>query len=130
MASLRANARSSPRNWVRRGDYLNEITIIEDPVYLTEPLVRSSTWVLDNRLKFYRSPCAPQEIAVEVVRTATQIPHILPGMNKGLTEFPIRFGIPYDGRARARRSAVSRLLGKVEDLEASDQRDAAEIGDK
>ncbi len=26
-------------NWVRHGDYLNEITIIEDPVYLTEPLV-------------------------------------------------------------------------------------------
>ena len=83
-------------NWVRHGDYLNEITIIEDPVYLTEPLVRSSTWVLDNRLEFYRSPCAPQEISVEVVRTATQIPHILPGMNKSLTEFPIRFGIPYE----------------------------------
>ena len=33
---------------------------------------------------------------MEVVRTSTQIPHILPGMNKSLTEMPIRYGIPYD----------------------------------
>ena len=83
-------------NWVRHGEYLNEITIFEDPVYLTEPLLRSSTWIFDNSLQFYRSPCAPQEIAVEVVRTSTQIPHILPGMNKSLTEMPIRYGIPYE----------------------------------
>jgi hypothetical protein len=83
-------------NWVRHGQYLNQITIIEDPVYLTEPLVRSTAWVLDDKLEFYRSPCAPQEVVVEVVRTSTQIPHILPGMNKGLTEFPIRYGIPYE----------------------------------
>lgn len=83
-------------DWVRHGNYLNEITIIEDPVYLTEPLVRSSTWTVDNSLEFYRSPCGPQEIAVEVVRTATQIPHILPGMNKDLTDFPTRYGIPYE----------------------------------
>ena len=83
-------------NWVRHGDYLNEITIIEDPVYLTEPLVRSSTWIFDNSLQFYRSPCAPQEIAVEVVRTSTQIPHILPGKNTSLSEYPIRYGIPYE----------------------------------
>jgi hypothetical protein len=83
-------------NWVRHGEYLNEIQIIEDPVYLTEPLVRSSAWVVDNSLEFYRSSCAPQEEVVEVMRTATQVPHILPGMNKGLTEFPIKFGIPYE----------------------------------
>lgn len=83
-------------NWTRHGDYLNEIQMIEDPVYLTEPLVRSSAWVLDSGLEFLRSPCAPQEIAVEVERTTTHIPHILPGMNKSLTEFPIRYGIPYE----------------------------------
>ena len=83
-------------NWVRHGDHLNEITIIEDPVYLTEPLVRSNTWVFDDSLQFYRSPCAPQEVTVEVVRTATEVPHILPGRNKDLPEFPIRYGIPYD----------------------------------
>ena len=83
-------------NWVRHGPYLNEITIIEDPVYLSEPLVRSNTWIFDNRLQFYRSPCAPQEISVEVMRTATEIPHILPGQNKALTEFPVRYGIPYE----------------------------------
>lgn len=83
-------------NWVRHENYLNEITIIEDPVYLTEPLVRSNTWIVDNSLQFYRSPCAPQEETVEVVRTATQIPHILPGMNKSLADVAIEYRIPYD----------------------------------
>jgi len=91
-------------DWIRHGDYLNDIQTVEDPVYLTEPLVRSSVWIRDESLEFSRSPCAPQEITVEVVRTATQIPHILPGMNKGLSEFPIRYGLPYEavrGRAEA-----------------------------
>lgn len=83
-------------NWVRHDNYLNEITIIEDPVYLTEPLVRANTWIVDNSLQFYRSPCAPQEETVEVIRTATQVPHVLPGMNKSLADFPAEFGIPYD----------------------------------
>jgi hypothetical protein len=57
-------------NWVLHGNYLNEIVIINDPVYFTEPLVRSSAWVVDRRLQsgFARNPCGPQETTVEVVR--------------------------------------------------------------
>jgi hypothetical protein len=103
-------------NWVRHGDYLNQITIIEDPVYLTEPLVRSTAWVVDDKLEFYRSPCAPQEVVVEVLRTATQIPHILPGMNKSLAEFPIRYGIPYEAVRGHAEALYPEYLQKLKTL--------------
>lgn len=50
-------------NWRVHGDYLNEVTIIYDPVYLTEPVVHTSAWVRDKRIEFVRHPCAPQETA-------------------------------------------------------------------
>src|SRR5580698_8832115 len=34
-------------HWTRHGDYLTVVTVIEDPVYLTEPLVRSDNWYVD-----------------------------------------------------------------------------------
>jgi len=34
-------------HWTRHGDYLTVTTVIEDPVFLTEPLVRSDNWALD-----------------------------------------------------------------------------------
>jgi hypothetical protein len=67
-------------------------------------------------VEFSRSPCAPQEIAVEVVRTVTQIPHILPGMNKGLTEFPIRYGIPYEAVRRRAEALYPDYLEKLKTL--------------
>ena len=34
-------------HWIRHGDILTVITITEDPVFLEEPLVRSTNWYLD-----------------------------------------------------------------------------------
>lgn len=39
MASDEANVTSW---WIRRGDYLTWINIVHDPIYLSEPLIRSS----------------------------------------------------------------------------------------
>ena len=34
-------------HWIRHGNYLTITTPITDPVFLTEPLVRSQTWIFD-----------------------------------------------------------------------------------
>src|SRR5438045_236513 len=34
-------------HWVRHGDILTVITVVDDPVFLEEPLVRSQNWTLD-----------------------------------------------------------------------------------
>lgn len=83
-------------HFARHGNYLTNITVITDPVYLTEPFVRTSTWVLDPRLQFGPYPCGPNEIVVEIQRPPGTIPHYLPGTNPWLTEYAIQHGLPWE----------------------------------
>ena len=82
--------------FTRRGNYLTNVTILHDPVYLTEAFIRSSTWQLDPTLRFTRYPCGPNEIVVEIPRPANTFPHILPGQNTMLDEFAWRYGAPVE----------------------------------
>jgi hypothetical protein len=76
---------------VRHGDVLTWVTIIDDPVYLTEPLVRST----DYRLNLHGAvPPYPCGIVEEVDREPGNVPHFLPGTNPFLTEFAERYGVP------------------------------------
>jgi hypothetical protein len=60
-------------------------------VYLTEPLVRTSDWVLDPGLQLGPYSCIP---AIEIERPRGAINHNLPGTNPFLTEFAERHGVP------------------------------------
>ena len=42
-----SDRRTLTEHWVRHGDFLTVVTIIDDPVFLTERLVRSQSWALD-----------------------------------------------------------------------------------
>jgi hypothetical protein len=78
--------------FVRHGDYLTWVIMVNDPVYLTEPYVRSVAWHLDPTLPpFPPYPCDPVE---EVSRPAGQIPHYLPGANPFLTEWTTKYHAP------------------------------------
>ena len=77
---------------VRHGDYLTWVSIVEDPVFLTEPFIRSVTYVYDpDRAPFPAFSC---EVAEEIGRPAGEIPHYLPGMNPYITEFSSKFDVP------------------------------------
>jgi hypothetical protein len=43
----RSDQATLTEHWTRHGEYLTITTLIEDPVFLTEPLVRSDNWYLD-----------------------------------------------------------------------------------
>ena len=77
--------------FIRNEDYLTLVTIVEDPVYLTEPLVRTSDWVLDPGVQLSPFSCIP---TVEIERARGEIPHYLPGENPYLTEFAAKEGLP------------------------------------
>ena len=79
-------------HWVRHGNYLTITTAITDPVYLTEPLVRSQTWVLDNQLRIGRDICTS---VPELPRPG--VPHYLPGTNPFTHEFADLYGLPFEG---------------------------------
>jgi glyoxylase-like metal-dependent hydrolase (beta-lactamase superfamily II) len=78
-------------HWIRHGDYLTLVSIVNDPVYLTEPFIRTTDWVVDPRQQIAPYPC---EAVVEVPRPKGTVPHHLPGTNPFLKEFPERFNIP------------------------------------
>jgi hypothetical protein len=44
--------------WIRRGDILTWINIVHDPVYLSEPLIRSSEYRLNKTYQYKKQPDA------------------------------------------------------------------------
>jgi hypothetical protein len=78
---------------IRRGDYLTYIVITYDPVYLTEPLIRSTEYRLVTSQQIPPYPCT---VVQEVDRPPHVVPHYLPGTNPWITEFAAMYGVPFD----------------------------------
>ncbi len=87
----RSDVATVTEHFARHGDYLTLLTYIDDPVYLTEPLLRTSGYVLDPQQQLEPFPCEPVE---EVVRPEGAVPHHLPGTNKDIDEFAAKYGLP------------------------------------
>ena len=79
--------------FIRHGDYLTLVTVVTDPVYLTEPLVRTSNWVADPGFQLSPFSCIP---TVEIERPRGAVPHYLPETNPYLTEFAGKYGLPVE----------------------------------
>lgn len=80
-------------HWIRHGDILTVATIITDPVYLTEPFIRTTDYELDAHQQNPPYPCGVVE---ELDRPTGVVPHHLPGTNPYLTEFANRHGLPVE----------------------------------
>lgn len=79
---------------VRHGDYITWVSIVEDPVFLTEPVIRSVSYIYDpQRAPFPAFEC---DIAEEIPRPAGEIPHYLPGENPFMTEWSAKYGLPQE----------------------------------
>lgn len=76
---------------LRHGDYLTVVVITYDPVYLTQPFIRTTDFVLDLQQQINPWPCEPVD---EVDRPEGVVPNHLPGKNPFLDEFPAEYGIP------------------------------------
>ena len=76
---------------IRNGNYMTWMVIVTDPVYLTEPFVRTTDFVLDLNQQIAPYPC---ESVVEVERPMGVVPHHLPGTNPFLTEFSTKYKVP------------------------------------
>ena len=83
-------------HFVRHGDVITQFTIITDPVYLTEPLMRTQSFGLNlNQNINWLWPC---EYVTEVAnRDPGRVPHYLPGKNPFLQELLDRTHLPEAG---------------------------------
>jgi cyclase len=77
--------------FVRTGEVMTRISSISDPVYLTEPLVKSEEFVLNTQGVPTRSWLFKCKSVVEVDRPEGAVPHYLPGTNPYLAEYRNRY---------------------------------------
>lgn len=77
----------------RRGDILTWTIITYDPVYLSEPLIRTTEYRLALTQQIPAYPCT---VVTEVERPKGVVPHDLPGMNTQLTAYASYYKVPYE----------------------------------
>jgi hypothetical protein len=89
----RSDKATLTEHWIRNGDFLTVMTIVNDPVYLTEPFVRTTDYELNVNQQIPPYPCG---VVQEIDRPKGEVPHYLPGTNPYLTEFATRHNIPVE----------------------------------
>jgi len=82
-------------HWIRHGNVLSQVTIATDPVYLSEPYIRSQEFVLmDRGNQNWLYNC---EYVMEVPKDKNEVPHYLPGANPWIGEFSAKHAMPEAG---------------------------------
>jgi hypothetical protein len=81
-------------HWIRHGNVLSHVSIITDPVYLTEPYVTSEEFALMERgNQNWLYNC---EYVMEVPMDKNDVPMYLPGQNPFVEDFAKKFGLPFE----------------------------------
>jgi len=77
--------------WMRHGDYLTIVSVLEDPVYLTAPFVRSATFALNLGYELGGYTCSSKE---ESDLPRGFVAYHLSGTNAALKEYAVKAGLP------------------------------------
>ena len=99
--------------FIRHGDLLTHVMMIEDPVYLSEPLVKTNGFAVAPTGTMEPYPCRP---AVEVPRQAGEVPHHGIDDVPATREFAERHGIPEDAAAGGAATALPEYMAKLPSL--------------
>jgi len=99
--------------WIRRDNWLTIITVVDDPVFLTEPLVRSTHYELDVHQQIPPYPC---DVVEEVERAKGAVPHWLPGTNPDLRNFSKKYGVPFEATRDGAATMYPEYLPKLRKL--------------
>ena len=97
-------------HFIRVGDVLTWISIVTDPVYLTEPYIKSRNFQLDPAI---RSRCIPVRSTLRIPRPEGEIPHYLPGANPYLHEFTTKHRLPPEAARGGAESMYPEYAGRL-----------------
>ena len=89
----RSDLATVTEHWMRHGNWLTVMTIVNDPVYLSEPFVRSTDYQLDEHQLVPPYPC---DVVEEVERSRGVVPNLLPGTNPSLNDFAAHHNLPIE----------------------------------
>jgi len=96
--------------FIRHGNYLTHVYMIEDPYYLTEPLIKTNGFQLTDQVTMAPYPCSP---AVEVPREPGEVPHHLPGTNPFLEEYAKKHHLPVQATRGGAETALPEYARKI-----------------
>jgi len=99
--------------FIRHGDLLTHVMMLEDPVYLSEPLVKTNGFAVAPTGTMEPYPCRP---AVEVPREAGEVPHHGIDDAPPTREFAERHGIPEEAAAGGAATALPEFMSKLPSL--------------
>src|SRR5215510_15138135 len=77
--------------FIRHGNYITHVYEIQDPVYLTEPLIKTNGFQLTPNPVMQPYPCYP---TVEVPREKGDVPHYLIGANPFTGDYAKKYKLP------------------------------------
>ncbi len=89
----RSDLATVTEHWMRHGNWLTVMTIVNDPVYLSEPFVRTTDYQLDEHQLVPPYPC---DVVEEVERSRGVVPNLLPGTNPSLNDFAAHHNLPIE----------------------------------
>jgi hypothetical protein len=110
-------------HFIRHGDNLSLVTVIKDPTYLTETMIRSRDYTFSVAGQIAPYPCESVE---EIIRPKGVIPHHLPGTNTFLKEYQQNHGIPAEGAMGGAETLYPEYRAKM----IAEQRAAPKKADK
>lgn len=99
--------------FMRNGNILTQVSIINDPLYLTEPLIRSRDFELELGYQMQVYDCSYRD---EVGLAADFVPHILPGQNDYLTEYSERYDIPFQATRGGAETTYPEYMNVLNEL--------------
>src|SRR5712692_1235002 len=102
--------------WIRRGDYLTWVTIAYDPIYLTEPMIRSSEYRFAVNQQIPPYPCTVVE---EIDRPDGVVPHYMPGTNPFLGEWAAKYGLTTEVSGGGAATMYPELARKISAAKAA-----------
>jgi len=82
-------------HYVRHGNMLTHISVVEDPVYLAEPLVKSQEFILNPDPNTF-NPFWPCDSVEEGERPRGEVPSYLPGDNPWVAEYAASHDLPQE----------------------------------
>jgi hypothetical protein len=89
--------------FIRHGDFLTHVYMIFDPVYLTEPLVKTNGFRLQLNGEVQPYPC---ESVDEVIRAAGVVPHHLPNTNDASEQYAKKHHLSLEGAKGGAETAL------------------------
>jgi hypothetical protein len=90
----RSDRATVTEHFIKHDNRLTLVTVVSDPIYMTETHVRSRDYEFEHNMQIGPYPCEPVD---EIDRPAGVIPHHLPGTNPFLEEYAKAHAVPLDG---------------------------------